>query len=97
MENQRLNLHPTKVSQIDAVYDSKGHITDWKLTVTFNNKDIIPPRASGARFSVKCEEDVTQVEYKFPESVMREGIRHAWLFKEAMEKQIARLKHENTK
>ena len=39
----------------------------------------------------------TQVEYKFPESVMREGIQRAWLFKEAIEKQIARLNNENIK
>ena len=97
MDNQHLNLHPTEVSQISAVYDTKGHITDWKLTVTFNNKNIVPPRASGARFSVKCMENSTQVEYKFPESILREGIQHAWLFKEAMEKQIARLNNENTK
>ncbi|MFQ6703778.1 MAG: hypothetical protein ACLRFP_01690 [Alphaproteobacteria bacterium] len=97
MDKNDLRLRPTDVSQIGAIYDTKGRITGWTLTVTFDSKNIVPPHARGARFSVKPMENSTQVEYKFPESVMREGIQRAWLFKEAIEKQIARLNNENIK
>ena len=97
MDNHDLILHPTKVSQISPVFDIRGCVSEWAVTVTFNNKNIVPPRASGARFSVKCMENSTQVEYKFPESVLRQGLERAWLFRDAMEKQIARLNNENTK
>ena len=90
MDKNDLVLHPTKVSQISPVFDIRGCVSEWAVTVTFNNKDMVPPRASGARFSVKKLENTTQVEYKFPESVLRQGLERAWLFRDAMKKQIAR-------
>jgi len=90
--NYRLN--PTEVSDLKPVYDNAGRITGWGLTVTFNNQNIKPPHAKGARVNAKCVNGKTMAEYNFVECVMQKGLRQALLFKDAMAKQIARLGEE---
>lgn len=87
-------LHPTEVSALQPVFDAKGCITEWGLTVTFNNQNIEPPHAKGARVTAKVLDDKILAEYKFSESVLNEGIQKAWIFREAILKQIARQNSE---
>lgn len=97
MTNQQNNIRPLSISQINPVYDLKGCVSEWEVTVVFNNQNIEPPHAKGARVIINNVNNMTQVQYKFSESVMRQGLVRAWSFREAMLRQIARLNNENTK
>ena len=91
MNKDDIIFKPVKISEIKPVYDVKGIVKEWGVTVTYNNQDIVPPHVKGARVgSVKCEDKNTLAEYCFSESVMRQGLERAWLFREAVLKQIAR-------
>ena len=91
MNKDNILLTPVDVSAIDPVYDKDGRITEWGLTVTYNSKDVVPPHVKGARVNnVKSVDKNTLAEYHFPESVMKQGLERAWLFRDAVLKQIAR-------
>ena len=94
MNKKQSILKPIGVSPINPVYDMKGCISEWELTVTFCDQDITPPHAKGARVSAKNVNNNTLAKYEFSESVMRQGLERAWTFREAMLKQIARLSEE---
>lgn len=87
-------LCPTKVSELKPVYDGDGHLTGYDITVIFNNQNIEPPHAKGARVTTKYVGDKTLAEYNFVECVTRKGLRQALLFREAMVMQIARQNSE---
>ena len=90
-------LKPIGVSPINPVYDMNGCIAEWELTVTFDKQDVQPPHAKGARVSAKNIENKTLAKYEFYESVMKQGLERAWLFRDAISKQISRLNNENIK
>ena len=91
MNKDNMFLTPVDVSAINPVYDKDGRITEWGLTVTYNSKDVVPPHVKGARVTdVKNSDKKTLAEYRFPESVMKQGLERAWLFRDAVLKQIAR-------
>ena len=91
MNKDSIILTPIDVSAINPIYDQDGHITEWGLTVTYNNRDVVPPRVKGARVNnVKISGKKTLAEYHFPESVMKQGLERAWLFRDALLKQIDR-------
>lgn len=90
-------LKPVGVSPINPVYDMNGCIAEWELTVTFDKHNVKPPHAKGARVSAKNLDNKTLAKYEFSESVMRKGLENAWLFRDAISKQIARLNNENSK
>ena len=91
MNKDGVFLKPVNISEIKPVYDAKGQLIEWGLTVTYNNQDIVPPRVKGARVDgVKNSDKNTLAEYRFPESVMKQGLERAWLFRDAVLKQIAR-------
>ncbi len=87
-------LHPTKVSELEPVYDNAGNITAWGITVTFKNSNIEPPHAKGARVTAKSLGNETLAEYRFSESILLKGLEKAVVFRDAMSKQIARLGEE---
>lgn len=91
MNKDNVVFRPIDVSAINPVYDNDGRITEWGLTVTYDNKDVVPPHVKGARVNnVKSADKKTLAEYHFPESVMKQGLERAWLFRDALLKQIAR-------
>ena len=81
MEKNKNALKPIKVSEIYPVYDEKGYIKEYKLTVVFDNVNGNPPHARGANVSVISSNNVIQAEYRFPESVMKRGAEHVLRFK----------------
>lgn len=90
MTNQQDIIKPIDISPIEAVLDEKGHVSGWKLVVTFDNQNINPPHAKGARVSVEKVKNVLRAKYEFGESVMGRGFERAFLFGDAVLKQIAR-------
>ena len=60
------------------------------MVVTYDGQNVEPPHARGARISVKNTDKNTLAEYHFCESVMKQGLERAYLFHDAMVKQIAR-------
>lgn len=90
MTNQQNIIKPIDISPIEVVLNEKGHVSGWKLVVTFDNQNIKPPHAKGSRVSVEKVKKVLRAKYEFSESVMGRGLEHAFLFGEAMLKQIAR-------
>jgi len=94
VEQKNIFMKPISVSSINPVYDAKGCITEWGVTVTFQGLNIKPPHARGARVSAKNVEKNTSAEYLFAESVMKQGLERVWSFREAMLRQIARQNEE---
>ena len=94
MKNQQDIIRPLSVSQINPVYDLKGCISEWQVTVVFKNQNIEPPHAKGAHVSTENVSNTTLAKYGFSESVMKQGLERAWRFREAMIKRIAVLSEE---
>jgi len=102
MEIIKNGFKPIKVSEIVPVFNDKGGLKEWRLTVLFekiipfektNNE---PPHARGARdISVKLSQNRIEAEYRFPESVMKRGAEHALRFKTQLLFQMG--KDENIK
>ena len=91
MNRDDVIFKPVNISEIKPVYDVKGQITEWGITVTYDNQNIVPPHVKGARVTdVKNSDKNTLAEYHFLESVMKQGLKRAWLFRDAVLKQIAR-------
>lgn len=90
------NLKPIKVSEIAPVFNEKGGLKEWSLTVVFDKIDGEPPHARGARdINVKLLKNGLEAEYRFPESVMKRGAEHALRFKTQIMFQMG--KDANTK
>ena len=95
MKNEQNMLKPIRVSEINPVYNDKGGVTEWGLTVTYCGQDGKPLHVGGARVSIiKNAEKHTLAEYRFPESVMERGFARAYTFRDALLKQIARQNEE---
>jgi len=89
MTNKQTVLRPIGVSEINPVYDDKGNMSGWGMTVTYDGLSGSPLHVGGARIDVKNSGKHTLAEYVFPESVMQQGLRRAYLFRDAMLRQIA--------
>lgn len=87
-------IKPIEVSEIKPVCDTQGRVKEWGVNVTFNGQNVNPPHAPGARFVTKNTDKNTLAEYRFSESIMQIGLERAWLFRDAMLKQIARQNEE---
>lgn len=81
------DLKPVTVSEIDPIYNTKGIVTEWKVTVTFD-KDVVPPHARGGyMYKQKVVGNLMPVEYRFRDSVMKRGMENVLMFhKEMMSK-----------
>jgi hypothetical protein len=82
-------LRPVSVSNINPLYDDKGGFLGWGLTVTYDGHNGSPLHVGGARVNIKNVEKHTLAEYHFPESIANRGFERAYVFRDALLKQIA--------
>ena len=89
---------PSKVSDIDVVYDKKGHVESYTIELTFDNiRSVQLPHARGGRVQSVKTGLKTVVEYSFLESVAKSGMRNVCRFQSEMLNECLKQRHENLK
>lgn len=79
------------VSEITPVYNEKGGVAEWEITVVFEKVSVKLPHARGG-YACKQQAvgNVLPVKYYFRDSVMKCGMKNALVFHGEMMERLAK-------